>query len=435
MNRAHQFALSQQVNQAVLGIRQLEISYYANLYGAFGTQALMLGGFVYGTFTQNQTDEDNPNLYIFLFFYYVFAALTIALAVHTMLCTMVLQVYGPGLALHGPIGSMVRACEGLQIEQGQVIIAFVLMLCSFAFSTVWVFWAVMTTWEATTCTVVFLFAARIWYYYSERIYLRFFWNKNESNWNNGYVDDEVEFEQEPQIPGQEQNANPLHVLTGAQPKPQFKKKKLRFPFSLTFGENQSGDDTETRDSELVAPTSPVHDGTAISGDAKGVDLKSLTKAMMAMEGYFTSRGRYANQSAIDASKKWERQYFVLFKTGEFYIYKTRQAFRTDPKSPVYIRPLRLTDYFVSVDNTDQALRAEVEGEEGRTVASVAKSVRDSVMVPVFQITLVPRDNDETFDLGQKQMRNHWVLRCDTEEELEIWLASIRDVCPSCFVRE
>jgi hypothetical protein len=433
MNRANQQALFQATNQAVLGIRQLEITYYANLYGAFGTQALLLGGFVYGTFTQNNTDEGNPGEDVFIFLYYVMAALTIASAVHIMLCTMVLQVYGPGLALHGPLGSMARASEGLQLEQDQVIVSFIFMIFCFALSTVWCFWTVMTTKEALTSTVVFVLAARQWYYYSERIYLRFYWNKNESNWNSGGVEDEMEFDNEPQVPGsQEANTNPLHRLPTPQ-KSQYKEKKLRFPFAMPFSGKRTGEESEGTDSDI--PPSPATQGTAISADMRGVDLKSLTKSMVAMEGYFTCRGRSEHQVVLD-SKKWERQYFVLFKTGEFYVYKTRQAFRTDPKNPVFIRPLRLTDRLVRVDNTDQAIRSEFD-DESRSVASTAVTVkagRDATKpLPFrFQITLVPRENDADYDLGQKQLRNHWVLRCDTEEELEIWVGSIRDLCPSCF---
>jgi hypothetical protein len=53
----------------------------------------------------------------------------------------------------------------------------------------------------------------------------------------------------------------------------------------------------------------------------------------------------------------------------------------------------------------------------------------------FQITLVPKEQEEegTTDFGrQAGQRNHWQLRCDTEEQLHIWLEAMRGVCPSCF---
>ena len=435
MNRANQNALFQQTNIAVLDIRQSEINYYTNLYGAFGTQAVLLGGFVYGTFTQNNTEESNPHEIIFLYLYYIMASAMIASSVHIMLCTMILQIYGPGLALHGPLGSMARAAEGLRIEQEQVIVSFIFMMTMFAMSTVWVFWSVMTLKEAATCTAVFGIAARQWYYYCERIYLRFYWNKDESNWNNGEVQNEMEFDQEPGANLTNSN-NPLHGAdAAADGRPHYTEKKLKFPFMS--GKSKS-ENTVNSEGSLASQS---HMGTAISGDARGVDLSaSSTKGLVAMEGYFTCRGQ-SEQQVVQETKRWERQYFVLFRTGEFYVYKTRQNYRTDPRSPLFLRPLRLADFHVKVDNTDEEMRAEFE-DDGRSVVSTVRAdhragKRPSVLL--FQITLVPRENEE-YERGegqgqqQGQVRNRWLLRCDTEEELQIWLAIIQEVCPSCFLK-
>jgi hypothetical protein len=107
---------------------------------------------------------------------------------------------------------------------------------------------------------------------------------------------------------------------------------------------------------------------------------------------------------------------------------------------VYNRPVRLIDHFVKIANADQDMRSEYE-DDGKTVSSVNTNKRDSTKPPPFrfQITLVPRENEEAAEgMGTgagrpAQLRNQWLLRCDTEEELEIWLGSIRDVCPECFV--
>ncbi len=34
---------------------------------------------------------------------------------------------------------------------------------------------------------------------------------------------------------------------------------------------------------------------------------------------------------------------------------------------------------------------------------------------------------------QQMYRDHWVLRCDTEEELQDWVSVITSLCPSCFL--
>lgn len=104
MNRANQYALFQQTNIGLLGIRQLELNYYINMNIALGTQAALIGGFTYGVFTQNQYDESTDYGWLFQDIYWVVSSGTIAASVHVIVTTMLLQVLGPGLALHGPIG-------------------------------------------------------------------------------------------------------------------------------------------------------------------------------------------------------------------------------------------------------------------------------------------------------------------------------------------
>mmetsp|Transcript_5882 Transcript_5882/g.9698 ORF Transcript_5882/g.9698 Transcript_5882/m.9698 type:complete len:653 (-) Transcript_5882:1191-3149(-) len=117
------------------------------------------------------------------------SAVTIAFAVHVILCTMLLQVLGPGLALNGPVGSMVRATEGMRIEQRHIIVAFIGMMVFFVLSTILSFWAVMG-WRGATCsTIAFLIAARFWIFHCNRIYLRFYWEDN-LNWYRDTVDAE-----------------------------------------------------------------------------------------------------------------------------------------------------------------------------------------------------------------------------------------------------
>jgi hypothetical protein len=462
MNRANQQQLFQVANQAVLGIRQLEINYYSNLYATFGTQAILVGGFTYGTYTQNNYDYSHPYLNVFLYFYFVMGGLTIATAVHVMLCTMILQVFGPGLALHGPLGSMARAAEGLRAEQEQIIMSFIFMILNFAGSTVWVFWCVMSIPQALCCTVLFFAVGTQTYYYCERIYLRFYWNKTESNWNNGDIEGGgVEMDMEPgaQYSNTYANdgSNPMHGGGGGGAgggdggtKATYTKKKLPFPFNLSFKRPVSS--KETADGITAAASSSARGNTnasasgiiaidtptAMAGDFKGIDLSAgSSRNMVAMEGYFTTKSRSEAAPTLIDRKQWDRRYFVLFKTGEFYIYKIRQDYRVNPKEPMYTRPLRLIDFYVAVDNTDQELRSEWD-DEGRTERSAALTVATSVparesrkALPFrFQLTLIPRENEEFDD--RAQFRNHWLLRCDTEEELEIWIATIRDLSPSCF---
>lgn len=220
MNRANQYALYQATNQGLLGIRQAEINYYISLNVAFGTQAALIGGFTYGIFTQNQINEANVYSSHFQDIYWVSSSGTIAAAVHVILTTMLLQVLGPGLALHGPIGSMARACEGMRKEQKSIITAFIVMIVLFSISTILSFWAVMSLEAATGATAVWLVASRYYYFYCERIYLRFYWKEEQDYWRRSEdhqsdpagVDHYDAAYEPPVLDSANPNLNPIHGI-------------------------------------------------------------------------------------------------------------------------------------------------------------------------------------------------------------------------------
>lgn len=189
--------LSHEANKTVLHIRRLEVNYYATLYAVFGTQGVLVGGFVYNMFSQNNIRPDNVGVEEIKYVYFISSAITMAISLHILVTTMLLQGYGPGLAIHGPLGSMARAAEGLRAEQAHVVKAFVLMIVFFSLSTISVFWLVSKLHTAIVSTVMYLIVLRQSYYYCERIYLRFYWNGAEKDWNDGREREVSEDDDEP----------------------------------------------------------------------------------------------------------------------------------------------------------------------------------------------------------------------------------------------
>jgi hypothetical protein len=187
-----------------------------------------------------------------------------------------------------------------------------------------------------------------------------------------------------------------------------------------------------------------------------------------MEGYLTKRGGTITSASLIEFRKepWERRYFTLTSASNLFIYKNRQEYRTNPKAPMFTRPLRLIEYYIEVDNDDQTERFEDSDSEvpGSTVNGNKSSggiLSKSQNRPSrFQITLILRENVDGVDGGmagasalidaaegtssksavganslsrlEARYRNHWVLRCDTEEELRIWVGAMFELCPSCF---
>jgi len=182
MNRAQQLKLQQQTNQHLINIRQIQLNYYSNLYTVFSIQALFIVASTYDTFSQEKIDYNDYQATTFVSLYYCIFAILVVSGFQVILCTMSLRIYGPGLALYGKLGSMSIAIEGMRLEQNNVIICFMFMMISFAIMTILSFWFTMEFNAALSCTIVMIILSLFWYSSCERIYLRFYWNKEDISW-------------------------------------------------------------------------------------------------------------------------------------------------------------------------------------------------------------------------------------------------------------
>lgn len=434
MNQAHQRALYQQTNQGLLDIRQLEIDYHINLNIAFGTQAALIGGFTYGVFTQNQLNYDNYYVETVSDAYWITSAMTIAFSVHVIITTMLIQVLGPGLALHGPLGSMARATEGLRVEQKPIIYSFVWMMVMFAVSTTLSFWVVMSVEAAIGSSICFLIASRYWYFYCERIYIRFHWEPEEKGWNERTEsDDYYDIDSINNQQGNLTNNQNTSELNTNNLKPKKKIKMIKFPFlssKKTIQEKKKRLNS-TEKSEISDFTDHSSANNTVNNNIE-VDV-NVEGQSLSMEGYITKRN---SSKLLDYSKdNWDRCYCTLNVRGDLFFFKNRQGFRTNPRSPINRRPLSLQDYIIFV-RIETDIRASVGGGQNLT--------------NIFEIILLPQENSELIEIQHqlitkqkavievkevKLSRNKWVLRLDTEEELNCWVDSMKKLVPGNFPYE
>jgi hypothetical protein len=509
MIRANQQQLFHATNQGLLGIRQSEINYYQSLNVAFGTQAALICGFTYNVFFLNQINHNNgyDALDVLADMYWLCSSITIAFAVHVILCTMLMQVLGPGLSLNGPVGSMARATEGMRIEQKQIIVAFIGMMIMFSFSTVLSCWVVMSLGASIGATCAFVIAACCWYYYCERIYLRFFWNREGAGWNsrNGSMDsadDPLDYATA------EAMGNPSTAAAAKQQRLRngrkglftalFRRKTVKASPPVTR-QSSLGSDNSRQDRLSDSGSSCGYSvGTGVSPRA-GTVLSRVTSAEAAMdandahsdateltrahsktsngalsahghqgrsgvvlEGYMTKRGGSPHKRHDYRNEPWERRYFTLSNTCNIFIYKNRNDYRTDAKKPIYTRPLRLQDYYIEVFNMNDPEHNTAAAEEDPANPyrfQMTLVLREYVDAPVevnpaLTLTLngvgsngvqvsklaglgTSEDSLGTVNpmsavLRQAMHRDHWVLQCDTEEELLLWVCTMRELCPSCF---
>jgi len=103
----------------------------------------------------------------------MFTSIAMASSMHCVCNTTFITVWGPGLALRGPDGSIDRAIDGMVEERGQVFTSFGLALLSFQLAAMTAAWMNMPLEIAITTTTVGLLGMVMVAYFGRRVFLRF----------------------------------------------------------------------------------------------------------------------------------------------------------------------------------------------------------------------------------------------------------------------
>ena len=350
MLKANNQALFQGTNNELVSIRQLEIQYYVSVYQSFATQAALIGGFSYGVLQNGSGGAEwVPDLDSW---YALFATLTILSAIHIILCSLFLQVYGPGLALYGPAGSMARACDVLRKQQPKIVKSFVLMIFFFVCSTAALFFSVLDYFAAIICSVALCIALYLWYDFSHTIYAQLTWNERDS------VFGDI-------IGGSD---NPLIKLENSM---------------------------KIQDSD-----SSVHD----------IELGSMPRDVL-LEGFLTRKFVSLNNSQVSIStnsnNKWKRLYFVFTTQGTLLVYKDRKEFQDQIKSSMNERPLVLKDHFYMTSNFKPLPNNKLEKKASRISDLLIEKPFTFLLIPHISIEEDEHHLSMLFSSDTEEEMNHW----------------------------
>jgi hypothetical protein len=178
MYTANERVIAHNNNIGLINIRNAEVSYFSNVYSTFGLNAVMLAGFVLSSISQVPGMEASCSIF-WKYMYWTTTAVCIVVALHIVLDSIFLVVYGQGMAMRGPVGSMVQAVQGFEAEQNQTVRSFVLTVVLFTISTAATYWIMMDSLPALLSCVITLIGVCFWYHYCLRIYNRFYWDKEE----------------------------------------------------------------------------------------------------------------------------------------------------------------------------------------------------------------------------------------------------------------
>ncbi|KAJ1411624.1 hypothetical protein B484DRAFT_402570 [Ochromonadaceae sp. CCMP2298] len=381
MNRAHQQALSQEANMALVQIRNVEINYFTSFFLNFGTQAAALVGAITGSLSQTPALL-SPADYVWKFTYFTSAAMVVALSTHLMVVTVYIAVFGEGLALRGPEGAMVQTIDGMVEEQRLVAYIFILDVFFFVLQEVGMFFNVMSPYHSfwayfNSAFVLLMLAAT--FASARRIYLRFYWEKPLTGWRDLDIDPQEDLRDlNPDVA--DSIYRPPNLYAQAK---RSNLKRYRLPFSrrgyTAVGTDEGGGGEEGEGGGEGGAYDGRLEMAGFAHTCVDISEGGGEAGEGGVCGYLSVKMR---RSPLQHAN-WRRRYFVL-KDFLLYYYEDRPAFLGD-SPPIHSRPIELEGYSL---------------------------VAGALHAP-YHITLVPID--------EADVRKSWKFRCDTLAEFQAWI--------------
>lgn len=193
MYQANQRAVMQTANMALINIRTAEVQYFSTFFSDFATQASIVAGAIVGAVSQTPGYQ-NSAAYIFKFSYFTFSAAALIVSLQCLLTTLIASAYGQGMALRGPLGSMVQAIDAMVYEQQQIVVSFIWAIVFFEVQTAAMYMLVMTTECGVVSFAICMIGGFITWHYALRIYNRFHYDIGKDAWEGdsaGMIDPEA----------------------------------------------------------------------------------------------------------------------------------------------------------------------------------------------------------------------------------------------------
>jgi hypothetical protein len=116
MITAERNELETQIQRSTVAIRERELATFTENFAVLSTQSVFLTGLGFGGITMTPIWDPEDRVVTQCFFY-VACTCAIGFNVLTMCITSWSMIFGPGLGIRGPRGSMSRAVKGMYAER------------------------------------------------------------------------------------------------------------------------------------------------------------------------------------------------------------------------------------------------------------------------------------------------------------------------------
>eukprot|EP00658_Telonema_sp_P-2_P038741 TRINITY_DN27736_c0_g1_i1.p1 TRINITY_DN27736_c0_g1~~TRINITY_DN27736_c0_g1_i1.p1 ORF type:complete len:191 (-),score=44.92 TRINITY_DN27736_c0_g1_i1:214-786(-) len=178
MLNADKELLLSNLKQNALTLREKELNFFNENFAAVGTQAALIAGFSMTALAELGVPEEAPRFFKTSF--YLFTVITLACELHCVCSTTFICVWGPGLALRGPDGSINRAVDGMMEERDQVFFSFGAGIISFILAAIAACWILMDPDVAVLGSLILIGGLCLIWRYGRRIHARFKIRENEA---------------------------------------------------------------------------------------------------------------------------------------------------------------------------------------------------------------------------------------------------------------
>jgi hypothetical protein len=163
-------ALATQLKRSSLIIQEKEINFFTSNFNSLATQSALLAGFAFSALSSIDTKDDHTLL---AFFFYASTAISMCLNLLVVISCTFCNMWGPGMALRGPDGSMAKAVSGMDAERQEIFLFFGLGLWFLMLGLIAVAWCKAFWHNAVLVTFIAVVFMQLFLRYTRRIWNRF----------------------------------------------------------------------------------------------------------------------------------------------------------------------------------------------------------------------------------------------------------------------
>ena len=156
MLAADKLLLQSSIRQNSIALKEKEFNLHHGNFNAVGTQAAVLAGFTVTAFIEFDCPPDTNRVIMFL--YYISSIVSLSANILCVANTTFLSVWGTGLAMRGPDGSMVRAVDGMYQLRRNVFSLFGVGMMALLVTAIFGSWILMQPEAASASTLILGYA-------------------------------------------------------------------------------------------------------------------------------------------------------------------------------------------------------------------------------------------------------------------------------------